>query len=823
MASGFLADFRFGLRALIARPGFTVAAVLTLALGIGANTAVFSVLNGLLLKPLPYADGERLVQVYNVYPKMGLFDAGSSIPDYLDRKSEVAGLADLALYSGISFNLSQDSSPQRLVGLRTTASLFSTLGVRAQLGRTFASEAEVAGRDRVAVLSFTSWQNLFSGDPQILEKEVRLNGESYRVIGVMPEGFAFPNRETQLWVPFAFTPAQRSDEERGQEYSNSIGRLAPGVTLEQLNAQLRANALRLADRAAGLPDARAAGYASFIREGGFFGEAKSLREQWVGEVKPVLFLLQAVVALVLLIACANVANLMLTRVHAREKELSVKSALGAGRWRIARQLLAESIVLSAIGGVLGIAFAYAALHLLDVFNLAENRLAEQISIDVSVLLFTTLLTGATGILFGLMPALAPVGQGINSALKEGGRNAGGSRASRLTRQSLVVAQLALAVSLLLGAGLLMRSFWSAQAQELGFVEDGLLTARLSLPEKIYASDAQKSAFFDRTLGEVRALPGVTRAAYISGLPFGGSSWSSSYRIDGVPVLSGQPSPHGYARVVSEDYFAAMQIPLLQGRSFEPADSASSTPVIVIDEVLANKQFPGGDAIGKTIIWSRGSEAARNWTIIGIVGTVKSANLTDVVTKETYYFSFRQNPLSEGFLVLRSELPTGSLVSGLRAAVLKVDPQQPVHDIRTLDERISISMEGRRTPMILVLVFAAVALLLAVVGVYGVLSHMVQQRTSEIGVRMALGARVSDVQRLVLGQGVRIIAYGLGIGLIGALFLSGFMQAQLFGVSRADPVTLVVVLAVLGGTALFACWLTARTAAKGGPLLALRRE
>lgn len=823
MSSGFLADLQFGLRALIARPGFSLAAVLTLALGIGANTAVFSVLNGLLLKPLPYADGERLVQVYNVYPKMGLFDAGSSIPDYLDRKSEVAALEDLALYTGTSFNLSHDGAPQRLVGIRTTASLFSTLGVSAQLGRTFASDAEVEGSDRVAVLSYTSWRNQFAGDPEILNKDVRLNGEKYRVVGVMPEGFAFPNRETQLWVPFAFTEAQRSDNERGQEYSNSIGRLAPGATVQQLNSQLRANALRLADRAAGLPDARAAGFASFIRDGGFFGEAKSLREQWVGEIKPVLFLLQAVVALVLLIACANVANLMLTRVHAREKELSVKAALGAGRWRIARQLLAESVVLAGIGGVLGVAFAYAALHLLDVFNLANNRLAEQINIDVSVLLFTIGLSCATGILFGLMPALAPVGHGLINALKEGGRNAGGSVATRYTRQVLVVAQLALAVSLLLGAGLLMRSFWSAQSQNPGFVEDGLLTARLDLPTNTYQTDEQKSAFFERVLKEVHGLPGVTQAAYISGLPFGGSSWSSTYRIEGVPVAAGEPSPHGFARVVSEDYFAAMQIPLLQGRGFEPGDSASSTPVIIIDEVLAKKQFPNGDALGKTIIWSRGSEEARNWTIIGVVGSVRNANLTDEITKETYYFNFRQNPLSDGFLVLRSALPTGSLVSGLRNAVLKVDPQQPIHDIRSLDERINISMEGRRTPMVLVLVFAGVALLLAVVGVYGVLSHMVQQRTSEIGVRMALGACASDVQRLILGQGVRIISYGLGIGIMGALTLSWFMQSQLFGVSSADPITLGFVLSLLGGTALFACWLTARSAAKGGPLLALRRE
>jgi predicted permease len=822
MFSGFFSDLRFGLRALIARPGFSIAAVLTLALGIGANTAVFSVLNGLLLKPLPYADGEHLVQVYNVYPKMNLFDAGSSIPDYLDRRSGVDALEDLALYTGSSFNLSQDGAPQRLVGIRTTASLFSTLGVGASLGRTFGEDAEALGQDRVAVLSHTSWQNLFASDPQILNQEVRLNGDAYKIVGVMPEGFAFPNKEVQLWVPFAFTEEQRSDEERGNEFSGSIGRLAPGATVEQLNAQLRANALSLAERVAGLPDERAAGYASFIREGGFYGESKSLREQWVGEIKPVLFMLQSVVALVLLIACANVANLMLTRVHAREKELSVKTALGAGRWRIARQLLAESTLLALIGGALGVAVAYAALHLLDVFNLADNRLADQIGIDHSVLLFTIALSCATGVLFGLMPALSPLGGRVNEILKEGGRSMGGSRAARLTRQLLVVAQMALAVSLLVGAGLLIRSFWSAQAQDPGFVEDGLLSARVDLPASRYQDDARKSAFFERALAEIRALPGVSSAAYVSNLPFAGSNWTSSYRIDGQELAQGQPSPHGYTRIVSEDFFSAMKIPVLQGRSFEASDSATSTPVMVIDQVLAKKYFPNGDAIGQTILWS-GDEEPIKWTIVGVVGTIKNVNLTDEVTKESYYVSFRQRPIGEGFLMLRTGLPTGGLVDGLRNAVLKIDPQQPIHDIRTLDERIAISMEGRRAPMMLVLLFAGVALVLAVIGIYGVLTHMVQQRTSEIGVRMAIGANASDVQRLVLGQGARIVGYGLGLGIIGALTLSWFMQSQLYGVSSADPLTLVAVLTMLGSVALLACWLTARRAAATPPLVALRQE
>lgn len=822
MLSGFFSDLRLALRALIARPGFSVAAILTLALGIGANTAVFSVLNGLLLKPLPYADGEHLVQVYNVYPKMNLFDAGTSIPDYLDRKRDIAALEDLALYSPSSFNLSDEGAPQRLIGIRATSSLFSTLGVGAATGRTFGEEAEVIGQDHVAVISHNAWQNLFAGDPQIVGKEIMLNSESYKVLGVMPAGFAFPNKDAQLWVPFAFTPEQRSDDERGNEYSGSIGRLAPGATVEQLNSQLRANALSLAERIAGQPDERAAGYASFIRDGGFYGAAKSLREQWVGELKPVLFLLQSVVGLVLLIACANVANLMLTRVHTREKELSVKTAMGAGRWRIARQLLAEATLLSLIGGALGIVVAYLALHLLDVFNLAGNRLADQINIDPSVLMFTLLLSTTTGVLFGLMPALSPLNARVYEVLKEGGRSMGGSRTARLTRNILVVAQMGLAVSLLVGAGLLMRSFWSAQSQDPGFARDNMLTAKVDLPEKRYGEDPQRSQFFERALAELGSIPGVGSAAFVSNLPFGQSNWTSSYNIDGREVGEGQPAPHGYTRIVDENFFATMKIPVLQGRTFEVADSAEANGVVVIDQVLARKYFPKGDAVGQRILWG-GRGEAKAWTIIGVVGTIKNINLTDEVTKESYYFSYRQQAPSEGFLILKTQLPTDGLAGAVREAVLRVDPLQPVHNIKTLDQRIAVSMEGRRAPMVLILIFAVVALVLSIIGIYGVLSHMVQQRTSEIGVRMAIGARASDVQRLVLGQGARIVGYGLGIGIVGALTLSWFMQSQLFGVSSADPLTLIAVITLLGSVALFACWLTARRAAAMPPLVALRQE
>ncbi len=820
---GLLSDFRYGLRALASRPSFTIAAVLTLALGIGANTAVFSVINGLLLKPLPYADGERLVQVYNAYPTSGLDYAGTSIPDYLDRKSQVPALEDLALYSGINFNTSDDGQPQRLVGIRATSSLFTTLGASAAMGRVFGSESDVLGQDKVAVLSHSTWNALFAADPSIVGRDVRLNGEQYRVVGVMPQGFAFPNTDVQLWVPFAFTEAQRSDDERGNEYSEAIGRLTPGTSVAQLNDQLHANVMQLADRVAGMDDERAAGYAAFIRGGGFTARAKSLRDQWVGELKPVLFLLQAVVGLVLLIACANVANLMLTRVHARQRELSVRTAMGAGRWRIVRQLLAEALVLALAGGILGVAIAHLALGLLDVFQLAGSRLDDQIGIDNQVLFFTFAISAGTGVLFGLLPAMSAFGNRVYEVLKEGGRAIGGGRAARLTRSVLVVAQMALAVSLLVGAGLLIRSFWSAQAQDPGFKRDGLVTARLDLPRNTYSEDPQRRAFYDRLLGELAAVPGITQSAFVSNLPFGQRNWTSSFRIEGKEVPEGQASPHGYSRVVDDNFFAAMEIPVLQGRTFQPSDSDQSGLVMVVDEVLARKHFPDGDAVGQTIVWGGGADEDRKWTIIGVVGTVKISNMTDEVSKESYYTSYRQLPTPGGFLVARSNLPTGGLISGIRQAVLKADPELPIFDIKTLDERIALSMDGRRAPMLLVMVFAGVALLLSAIGIYGVLSYAVQQRTGEIGVRMAIGAQRVDVQRLVLGQGSRIVAAGLLLGLAGAFALAHFMQSQLYGISSSDPLTMLAVVGLLGTVAMFACYLPARRAARTNPMVALREE
>lgn len=820
-------DFRYSLRSLLGKPGFLVAAVVTLALGIGANTAIFSVINGLLLKPLPYADGERLVQVFNVYPSMGIENAGTSIPDYVDRRTQAPALEDLAIYTGESLNLAASGTPQRLVGLRASPSLFSTLRAQPMLGRVFDEESATPGRDDVVVLSYGLWHSQFGSDPQIVGRDVRLNGLNYRVIGVMPEDFLFPNQHTQLWIPFAFTPEQLGDAERGTEYAESVGRLAPGATIEQLDAQMAAIVRRNAERLGGLGDENASGLAEFLRQSGFTGRAESLREQWVGDVRPVLWLLQAVVGFVLLIACANVANLMLTRVSARGKELSVRSALGASRGRIIRQLLIESVLLALTGALAGIAVAWLCLQLLDVLNITQSPLRSEIGIDRSVLLFTLGVSVATGMVFGLFPAFAqPTGRPYET-LKEGGRGNTGSRAARTTRSTLVVVQIALCVTLLVGAGLLVKSFARLQEESPGFSRDGLITVRLDLPETRYADDAGIARFYDRALSELRAIPGVTQAGYINSLPFGQSTWQSSYVVEGREVAPGDSNPHGFLRVVDPSFFTSLEVPLLAGRYFTAMDSADAGKVVIVDELLAKKYFPEG-AIGKRIRRT-GEESENPWyTIVGVVGTVKHGDLAAEMTKEAYYFPYAQFPFAQfdvrgGFFTIKTDLPTGGLVEPIRQAVLRVDPEQPVYDIKTLDERIAVSLQGRRAPMLLLVLFAGVALVLSAVGIYGVLAYAVAQRTGELGVRMAIGAQRGDVVRMVLGQGGRIAAIGLLVGLAGALALGGFLSTQLFGISRFDPLTFLAVVVVLGAVALVACWLPARRAARVSPIVALRYE
>ena len=823
MLTHLLQDLRYGARMLVAKPGFTLAAVLTLALGIGANTAVFSVINALLLKPLPFADSGQLVEIHNTYPHNDLLIASNSIPDYLDRREQAPALADAALYTRGSYNLNAQGAPQRLNGIVATPSLFSTLGASAALGRVLADDDAKAGNDHVAVLSFALWKNQFGADAAIVGRDVRLNGDSYRIVGVMPEGFFFPDRQALLWTPFTFSDKQRSDDERGREFSAMIGRLKPSATIAELDAQMDAIVQHNVDRVA--KTERGAGWKHVVDASGFTGRARTLREAWVGDLRPTLLLLQALVACVLLIACANVANLMLTRMSARQRELSVRSALGAGRGRIARQLLIESVLLALAGSAAGIALAYAGVTMIRALGLGGQSDSFTIAIDSSVLLFALLLALVTGLLFGLFPVISMARGRSFEALKEGGRGNSAGPGARSLRSALVVVQTAMAVALLAVAGLLIRSFVTVQRQDPGFSADNVLSATIDLPLNRYKEPVQQTQFYDRLLDEVRALPGVKSAGLVSSVPFSGNDGSASYIVDGQDPASGT-MPHGYVQLVDQDFFKTLNIPVLRGRAFEHADALDTPLVAIIDELLAQKYFRGQDPLGKRIAldFSPTEPAKTKWmTIVGVVPTIKHERLSEQTTKETLYISYRQQPFNQATLAVRSEQSPQALIAALRAALLRVDPDQPVFDIKTMNERVALSLDDRRTPMLLLMLFAGVALALSAVGIYGVLAFGVALRTGEIGVRLSLGAQRRDILRLVLRDGGRLTVLGLALGLVGAVVIALAMRAQLFQVGIFDPPTLLGVAAMIGATALIACWLPARRAARVDPIEALRHE
>ncbi|MGA8277688.1 MAG: ABC transporter permease [Rhodanobacteraceae bacterium] len=819
MIETLIQDIRYGLRTLATRPGFAAAALLTLALAIGANTLVFSLIDGVYLQPLPYHDDVALIDIENSYPKMGLELAGVSIPDYLDRKSQVPALADSALYSGASFNLAETGTPERVRGVRATPSLFSTLGVQPVLGRGFTADESVIGREKVVVIGNALWRNQFNADPTIIGRDLRLNDESYRVVGVMPRTFMFPDRDTQIYVPFAFTDAQKADTERGREFSQSVARLAPGATMADVKTQCDLVVQHNLARISTIGGKRGAQFKDFMQNAGFTVTVRSLRTQLAGDHTRVLLLLQLAVGLVLLIACANIANLLLTRLSARQKELSVRTALGASRARIARQLLIEAVLLAFGGAVIGMGIALVGQYLIGLSGLLPDWVS--LHLDLRVLGFTFVVALVAGLLFGLFPVISAGTARPQQVLREAGRLGGGGRGARAVRDTLVVAQLALAVALLASAGLLVRSFSKVLDQSPGFDSSGVLTAALSLPDAKYPDGPARARVMTRMLDAARSLPGVTAAGLSDVRPMSGEINGSSYAILGQTYNGA--APHAFVRTVDSGYFKAMGIPLRRGRTFDASDWNSKDKVAVVDELFARKRFPDGNALGQVLDLSNGSGKTLHYTIVGVVGTVKNDDLAEQPKEETYYLDYGQEPARTIALVLRTRGAPATLAQPLRAAVQSVDPDQPLFDIMTLDQRIHTSLAGRRVPMQLIGAFAVLALLLAAIGIYGVLAFAVAQRTGEFGVRMAIGADGARIRREVLGDGARLVGIGLAIGMLGAFALGVVLKSQLFGVDRIDAPSLALVVAVLAATAFAACWMPARRAARIAPIEALRHE
>lgn len=806
-------DIRYSLRALGKSKAFTAIAMLTLALCIGANSAIFSVVNAILLKPYPWPASERLAFVYNSYPLMNLPNAGTSIPDYLDRKAGVSGFEDAAMYTNQAMNLASDGEPERITGLRATPSLFSTLQSQARLGRVFGEAEAEPGNEKVVVLSHALWRDRFGADPSMVGKTIRLNSMPYQVIGVMPEGFYFPTPATQAWVPFAFTAAQKSDNERGNEFSTMIARLKPGASLDAIQRDLDLIQARNAERIAQSRD--------FWKTSGFGGRVNGFLEQNVSNVRGMLWLIQAGVAAALLIGCANIASLLLARAMEREKELAIRSAMGAGRARLMRLLIAESVLLFTGGGVLGVFFAWWGVRALAGLGLSNLPRGFGVQLDLTVVAFTLTCALATGFLFGLLPAWSASRRDAAATLKEaGGRSGSGGRHTQMLRSGLVVGEVALAVMLLSTAGLLVRSFEVLQRQNPGFDPLGLVTARLSLPANKYDTPEKRIAFADSLLERVRALPGVKAAGITTNLPFSGGNSSASYSSPDIIVPPGAPAPHARYRVVGPGYFETVGVKPLLGRLFDEGDVLISQRVVVIDKLLADKYWPGQDPLGKRIVRD---DPEKPFLVVGVVPSIKFQGLDEDVNKESIYYPFDQASNPNLFLAARASGDPLKIAPALREAVRTIDPDQPVSDIKTMTERMDLASLSRRAPMVLLGIFSGVALLLAVLGVYGVLAFAVTQRTPEFGVRMALGATRRSIADLVLRQGAWLVAIGVTCGLAGFLALSRVVGKLLYGIAATDPLSLTVAPFVLALAAVAACIVPVRRATSVSPLEALRVE
>ena len=805
-------DVWFALRSFLRQPVFTIVVLLTLGVGIGGNTAIFSLFYQLVMRPLPYPEEDRLVFIWNTYPRMALPQASVSIPDFLDRSTDAPSIESATLFTGRSFNLASDGRADQLRALAVTPSFFATLRRQPERGRAFTPADAETGADRSAILTSALWRSRFGGDPSIVGRDVRLSGEPYRVIGVLPADLELPGRDIALLVPFAFTPAQRSDRERGNEFSQMIARLKPGASISGLRSEMATIVSRNLER---LPERR-----SFAEASGFGGYGVPIRDQLVGDLRQPLYLLQAGVLLVLLIACANVANLMLMRLSGRQRELAIRRTLGAPRGRIARQLLTESLLLSSGGAVIGLALGWAGARGLLLLTAEQLPMTVNSSLQPTVLVFAILLALVTGLAFGVIPALRVMrGDSSGTVTDDAMRGATAGRRSTRVHAALVVAETAIALTLLAGAGLLIKSFAGLRAINPGFSTVNVLTASMMLPDTKYATPTARSAFWQRLIESVSTLPGVTTVGLSSNVPFSGNVSSGSYSIVGHTPGPGEPAPHGRQEAVGGNYFRAMQIPLIAGRTFDDRDGPDNPPVVVIDQYLVKRYFAASDPIGRQI--RRGGPTSPVITIVGVVGTVNAIDLGQPVDKERLYYPVTQVARPNMTLMIKTGTRPEALTSQVRAAVQRIDPEQPLADVRTMDEWLNRSLMTRRAPMMLFAVFSVVALVLAAIGTYGVLAFGVSQRRRELSIRRALGADDRAVLRLVVGQGMRRTLAGAILGCVGALVLGRWLQSLLVGVAATDVKVLSAATVLLLAVSLAACYVPARRALQFDPAETLR--
>ena len=803
-----LQDLRYATRTLVKKPGFVLVAVVTLALGIGGSTAIFTVVNSALLRGLPYRSSNELYHLWERTPQKEFNRREFSYPDYQDyqQNSVFTGLAG---YTGGGAILSGSGEPESVPAARASANFFSVLGVDPIVGRTFQDGEDKPGGPKVTVLTYGLWQRKFGGDPNAVGKQLTINGESYTVIGVLPQTFQFALRPADLWLPYQPTPNQLS--RRFMHGTNLIGRLKPGVSANQAQSELSVIASRIEQQ---FKDSHAGTVATLV----------PLQEEVVGNVRPILFVLLAAVGFVLLIACANVASLLLTRSLARQKEVAVRSALGASRWRVIRQLLTESLLLSIVGGAAGLLIAYwgtpALVAVLPQSQLNAMPFLKSVQIDRSILLFSFGLSLLTGLIFGLAPALHSSSLDLNEVLKEGGRNTSAGVGYRL-RSAMVISEIALAVVLLIGAGLMMKSLFRLLQTNVGFKTENLLTMTIVLPATKYTEDSQCIAFNDQLKERVQSLPGVSGTGTVNILPLNGGN-TTRFIVEGDPVPPPGQEVEANIRTVNDTYFQTLGVPLLAGRMFDESDKTGGQDVVIIGKSVADKVFPGRDPVGRKIKYTAlDSEAL---LIVGVVGDVKITGL-DQAIKPVLYYPFRQSASIFANLVVRTKGDPTVLANAVRSEVRNIEPGAAILNVNSMDEMISQTPASfmRRFPALLISIFAAVALLLASIGIYGVVSYSVSQQTHFIGIRMALGASPTDILKMVMKQGVVLALLGVGIGVTAAFGLMRLLRDLLFEVKTTDVSTFVFVSAVLFVVALLACFLPARRATKVDPLVALRYE
>ena len=809
-----LSDLRYALRALARAPGFTIVAVLTLALGIGANSAIFSVLNGVVLRPLPYAEPDELVKVASRFPTLGFDEFWISPPEYLELGERSRTLGSLGGYRTGQVSVGADAAPLRVTSSIATHELFTTLGVPARLGRPFNADEDQPNVEPVVTLSHELWRSAFGGDPGIVGRTIQVNGQASRVTGVMPPGFDVADAGVQIWVPAALDRANRNN--RGSHFLEVIGRRAPGVSMAQAEAELRTLVQRWAEQNPDTHVPTPENHPIFLMD---------LHERTVGSIRPAVMLLLGVVAFVLLIACANVANLLLARAESRQREVAVRAALGAGRERLLRQFLTEGMTLAAIGGAVGLALGWVGVKLLIATNPDGIPRAGEIGLDVEVVAFTLLVTVVTGLLFGLAPALNLSRRAMAGALRDSsGRTTAGASRLRI-RRLLVVGEVALAVMLVVGSALMLRSFGELLRVDPGFRAERLLSFQLFLPPSGYADAISRNAFYDRLLPQLRAIPGVQGAAAMSGLPPRRDVNANDTEFEGYTPTPDGPAPNtDYWQFVTADYIGTMGIEVVSGRDFGPADAAEGMATVLVNERLVRTFYPDVDPIGRRLR----PPGNNPWlTIVGVVRDVKQGGLEEETGTELYFLypqvaRFGFAPLTMNVVVRTAGDPL-AVANAVRAEVRAIDPTLPVASLASMDEVLSASLARPRFLTLLLGVFAAVALLLAAIGTYGVMSYSVAERRQEIGIRMALGAHAGSVLRMVLRQGVVTAGIGLGIGVLGALALSSFLRSMLFQVSATDATAFVVAPLTLAIVALLACWVPALRATRVDPARVLKQD